>query len=125
MTECVDWASLISSPVLMMIMGVGIILMGGGEVVALAMGGLMFAVGLCSLACVFCCWRKYIPFMAILTKAVTAVISRHPCLLAVGILGAIMSTLWTVCCAVAFTSIYFEYEDTLTTADCTASRFCS
>jgi len=58
-------------------------------------GGLMLLIGACYATCV-CRWRDRIPFTVEVLEMVAEVSNDNPCMVAVSVLGSIMSGLWIV-----------------------------
>lgn len=88
--SCVVWTSLILGPTVTI--GIGLALM----VLNPLMGGIMVALGLCSLGCVCICWRPFIPFTIELTEVLAGVIKEYPAMMFVSLQGGIFGMLWPI-----------------------------
>jgi len=79
------------------------------QMMMMIMGGLLVAVGCCMLVCTFCCWRHLIPFMIMLTEVVATIMSEHPAMVLISLVGGALSIVWTLACSLAFMGVYLTH----------------
>lgn len=119
---CMVWSSLIFGGLFTMGLGVALMFMAGLLFVGLILvililvGLILVVVGALQLALVFCCYRKLIPFMIVVTEVVSEVIGHHPCIIAVGIIGTILGSAWTIGAGLSFASIYVNNQESFNAA---------
>jgi len=113
-TTCVVWTSLIFTPVFIMLCGVTSLAAGvlgdSTNVASIITGSIFIALGMIQLVCLFCCWKRLIPFTVKLTEVVSDVISRNRCLLVVPIIGALASMIWSAACVVAMLGFAVKHK---------------
>mmetsp|Transcript_64176 Transcript_64176/g.173308 ORF Transcript_64176/g.173308 Transcript_64176/m.173308 type:complete len:509 (-) Transcript_64176:382-1908(-) len=106
----VVYATLFFSPCLLILSGIALILFSPESI---AIGAVFLFLGVCFASCVMCCWRRYIPFMIILTECVAGVGEDHPGMIFVAIVGAIFGVVWSLTCFVSFVATHMEFEEEL------------
>eukprot|EP00928_Gymnodinium_smaydae_P000608 TRINITY_DN1022_c0_g1_i1.p2 TRINITY_DN1022_c0_g1~~TRINITY_DN1022_c0_g1_i1.p2 ORF type:complete len:560 (-),score=126.45 TRINITY_DN1022_c0_g1_i1:164-1681(-) len=115
MPGCVVWTSLLFGPAMYITMGLG--LLASANQAMMIAGGLLVAIGFMSLACVFCCWRRLVPFMIKVTEVVADVIEHHPCMLAVSVIGTFLGVFWSLAASFSFASILFVNKEHVNSVD--------
>mmetsp|Transcript_55302 Transcript_55302/g.148136 ORF Transcript_55302/g.148136 Transcript_55302/m.148136 type:complete len:494 (-) Transcript_55302:149-1630(-) len=102
------WAALLGGQLLAVIVGLALI-PGGG---ALILSGVILVVGgMVGVLCTICCYKRWIPFTALIVQTVTSVVETHQGMVAVSVLGCCLTFLWWLLCTCAFVAIYLLHAN--------------
>jgi len=109
-TKLIVWTSLLFCPLLMLAAAAAMPLLLHVKQDALIASGVLAIAALLQLFCVFCCWRRLIPFTVEVLRCVASVLVQHPSLVIVSLMGFVASLAWTVLAAVAFMGIFDKMQ---------------